>query len=312
MQIIKEKILRFINSQKENTHPTTTNSTNLTMSIFNAYTQRKSDDNRVMELAVKDGYDPYLKIENDQVSNKLYEGDVYSVEYNQYHIKITNKTKNYTKTLNLSNLLNGMNDKDKVIFMKKIQTLPGEVLEDLAIEVDRLESSTGKDMHVKPSNPNFEAGGYFKSNNDSITTNESSLVHELGHAVDFYNNGNVSSNNNNSRVLSSPEFKEAFQIGLKRYIDAGNKQFDYNNSSTWTATPFMIFNLSNYCTANEKELWAELYTALTTGTCKSYNTIVTYFPEAIEVGKELLKDMRSENPLSRHYTPTRSLVNKLL
>ena len=295
------------------TNPIQTNHAILCDNSLKAIKARIKEDEEFLEYAVQNGYNPNLYIENTSVSNNLYQGDLYSVQYSGYSVKIYNKTKNTTTILNLSNLLVGMSQNDKLNFMKTIQKLPAEVLEDMAIELDCLQSSSGQDMHIIQSNPDFRAGGYYSSSTDSITTNPSSLVHELGHAIDYHGENNMSGKNNMDRITDDSKFKQAFQKGLERYIKAGNKQFDYNDKTTWCKDPIKILKMeSNYCTANEKELWAELYTALTTGRCKSYNTIVTYFPEAISVGKELLSSIRAENAGTRHNTPMREITGALI
>ena len=267
--------------------------------------EREKEDKKFLEYAVQNGYDPNLTIENTSVSNKLYQGDSYSVKYNGYNVTIENKTKNRITRLNLSNLLAGMSQDDKLNFIKTIQKLPAEVLEDMAIELDNLQSTSGVNMHTVQSNPDFVAGGFYSSDSDSITTKPQHIVHELGHAIDYHGE------NNSSRITNNPSFKAAFKTGLSRFIRAGNKQYDYNDRTTWSNRIQGIAKLSNYCTANEKELWAEIYTALTTGSCQSYNTIVNYFPEAIEVGKKLLESIRAENHTVRHNSPTRQIINLL-
>lgn len=272
----------------------------------------------IMKQAVANGYKPNLKIENSQVKNDLRTGDVYSIEYNEFRVTITNKTKNKTTILNLNALLSGMSTEDAVNFMKYIQTLPGEVLEDLAIEADRITSSTGQNMNTT-TNPDFTAGGIYRGGKDNITTSPRHLVHELGHAMDYHGEKNMSGKNNYSRIMKNKKFLEAFEIGLKRFKDAGNKQFDYNDKSTWSSgkklkfgnIQFTMTQDSNYCTANPKELWAEIYSALTMGSCSSYNTIVKYFPEAIKVGKEILNEIRNEPEKNRHNSQIRKIKRQL-
>lgn len=274
------------------------------------YAQRiQEDDQRFMEYASKNGYNPNLVIANTQVKNKLYQGDSYSVKYDGYNITIKNKTKNYTTTLNLANLLRGMSDKEKLEFLKTIQNLPAEVLEDMAAEIEHFNSTNGVDMHTNSSNSDFVAGGFYNPNTDRITTKPQHIVHELGHAIDYQGQYNLNGENNYSKIANNPKFKNAFEIGLERFKKAGNKQYDYDDKKTWPGRFQGEMKRSNYCTANQYELWAELYTALTTGTCRSYRTIVTYFSEAIEIGKELLANTRRQEAEQRHNSPTRIFIN---
>lgn len=275
---------------------------------------RIEEDKRVMEKAIEQGYNPHL-VKSSKVQNELYKGDNYTVKFNEYEVTITNESKQYTRKINLSNVLAGMNEKDKIEFLKKIQTLPAEVLDDMSVEVDRLASTTGQNMNTISTNPDFVAGGCYRGNKDTITTKPKHIVHELAHAIDYQGVNNMDGKNNHSRILQNKKFLKAFQMGLDRYIKKGNKQYDYNDKTTWSNKLSNFKKESNYCTANPKELWAELYTALMTGTCQSYNTIVKFFPEAIIVGKELLAEFRSENPETRHNTQMRqalSAINSLV
>ncbi len=289
--------------------------------VLNANGIKKFMEKRadIMKQAVANGYKSNLKIENSQVKNDLRTGDVYSIEYNEFRVTITNKTKNKTTILNLGVLLSGMSVRDAVNFMKYIQTLPGEVLEDLAIEADRITSSTGQSMNTT-TNPDFTAGGIYRGGKDNITTSPSHLVHELGHAMDYHGKDNLDGKNNYSRIMKNKKFLEAFEIGLKRFKQAGNKQFDYNDKSTWPkGVKIKVGNKkmtlpdmnSNYCTANPYELWAEIYSALTLGYCNSYHTLTKYFPEALEVGKEILEEIRNESAISRHNSEARKIQRQM-
>lgn len=307
--IQNQDILRLLYNQFVNTvtpnKPTNLQSQNLT-SINEMLKQDEAD----MQAAINSGYKPYL-IKTSTIKNTLYQGDTYVIKFNEYSVTITNKTKNYSKKLNLSNLLRGMNQEDKIAFLKKIQTLPGEVLEDLAVECDIITSSTGHNMNIRPENTGFVAAGYYTGSEDSIVTKPQALVHELGHAVDYQGRGNMSGENNNSAIMKNKDFIKAFNIGLARYKKAGGKQYNYNDNSTWISANDNRAQKSNYCTANPRELWAELYTSMMTGSCKSMNTIITYFPEAIEVGKKFLQKVRTEHSPNRHNTPMREILNSI-
>jgi len=279
---------------------------NPTREIMEITKQDKAD----MEAAIKRGYNPHLT-KTTTIKNNLYQGDTYFIKFDEYNVTITNKTKKYTKKLNLSNLLRGMNQNDKINFLKKIQTLPAEVLEDLAVECDRIQSSSGQNMNINPNNPNFTAGGYYTPQKDSIVTAPRHLVHELGHALDYQGVGNMNGDNNNSAIMKNKKFLKAFNIGLKRYAEAGGKQYNYKDESTWPSGKDQRNKKSNYCTANPRELWAEIYTAMMTGTCQSLETITKYFPEAIKVGKEFLQEVRSESSPNRHNTPIRDVLSVL-
>ena len=74
---------------------------------------RIEEDKRVMEKAIEQGYNPHL-VKSSKVQNELYKGDNYTVKFNEYEVTITNESKQYTRKINLSNVLAGMNEKDKI------------------------------------------------------------------------------------------------------------------------------------------------------------------------------------------------------
>ena len=167
-------------------------------------------------------------------------------------------------------------------------------------------------MNVRGSNSEFKAGGYYAGAKDIIVANPNSLVHELGHAVDYQGVNNINGKNNYSKVLSDQRFLRAYNIGLKRFIAAGNKKYDYDDKSTWNHSRLAnSVGISNYCTANPKELWAEVYTALMTGSSNSSSTIKKYFPEALEVGKTILNETRNSGATARHNTTRREFLSSL-
>ncbi len=260
---------------------------------------------KTLKKATSHGYNPNLTVQSSKVSNKYYKGDEYEIHYDGFNVTIKNKNKNYTKTFNIYNYVAGMNENDKIEFLKKIQTLPGEVLEDLSNEIDRLNSATGQNMHTVQSNPNFVAGGYYRSDTDEITTKPKHIVHELGHAVDF-------NANKKSSAANDSAFKAAFAEELQNYINAGNIRYDYNNNSTRRANALgSLMQQSNYCTANEREMFAEIYAMCMTGGCKSAGTIVKYFPKTLARGQQLITQIRSNSALSRHDSPNRRLSNAM-
>ena len=79
-------------------------------------------------------------------------------------------------------------------------------------------------------------------------------------------------------------------------------QYDYKNKITWKRG-----NEYNYCTANERELFAESYTLAMTGNCRSKNVITKYFPETFQIALEIIQETRQKSDLGRRYTPQREL-----
>lgn len=259
----------------------------------------QEDNKRLLQNAEAQGYNPNLTIENSQVNNQYYQGDPYSVKYNGLSVTVTNKRTNEKHSFNFSNLLANVSEEEKVEFMKYIQTLPGEVLEDIAIELDNLQGVAGKDMHTRKDNPNFVAGGYYTGNDDAITTSPIHLVHELGHAIDYHGQAG----DNMSVITQDVEVVSTFEQELQAFKDAGNKQYDYNDDSTRIG--------KNYATANVREMFAESYTLMMTGQCKSGDTITKYFPKTFALIQERLASFRQENDLARHSTEGREALNRL-
>lgn len=287
--------------QRNETHSLRNGKSNQLALDFKRFVEQQEN---TLKKAEQSGYDSKLTIPSSKISNKYYQGDDYTVIFDGFNVTLKNKTKNYTKTFNIYNFVSGMDEKDKVEFLKKIQTLPGEVLEDLATEMDRLKSASGQNMHIVSSNPNFTAGGFYSSESDSITTKPKHLVHELGHAVDYNSNG-ISSAANDSA------FKALFAEELSNYIKAGNKRYNYNDNSSWASPLDKFAKKSNYCTANEKEMFAEIYDMCMTGDCRSINTITKFFPKTLARGRELLAKIRLNNDEARHNSEIRRIMNSL-
>lgn len=285
-----EKIIETITANQSSKTPKA-KKTQSTQIVF-AIQDYKKAEQQTLTRAFLAGYKPILFIESSQVSNKYYKGDEYSIKFNGFAVTIVNKTKNYTKSFSVYNFVMAMPEKDKIEFLKTIQTLPGEVLEDLSIEIDRFNSTTGQNMHTHPDNPDFVAGGFYKPAEDSITTSPKHIVHELGHAIDY--NSDAKSNAANNK-----EFKDAFAQELRAYLNAGHVRYDYRDKKTWkNGVPAM--QLSNYCTANEREMFAEIYSLCMTGKCQSANTIAKFFPRTLEIGKKLLAQDRKLANINRH------------
>ena len=109
------------------------------------------------------------------------------------------------------------------------------------------------------------------------------IVHELGHAIDNRNILKYST--------QSEEFKKVFEEEMKAYEAAGNQRYD----GTYRAVP-------NYCTTNEKEMFAECYTMLMFGkpSSSSGELILQYFPKTLEMCKKILQETRNRPPEERH------------
>lgn len=269
------------------------------LNIMPSIQKLKEQEAELLNEAQAQGYNPNLTIENSQVNNKYYQGDPYYVQYDGLNVTVENKRTNEKHSFSFFNLLANVSDEEKVEFMKYIQTLPGEVLEDISIELDGLEGVLGKDMHTRGDNPNFVAGGYYTNKDDTIVTSPIHLVHELGHAIDYHGEAG----NNISLITRDSEIVSTFEEELEAFKAAGNKQYDYKDDSTRMP--------QNYATANVREMFAESYTLMMTGKCKSGNTILKYFPKTFALIQDRLSKYRQEDELARHSTEFRETVRSI-
>ena len=296
--LFSQKIMNVVKNLKPQQSLGDDNIINSTSEVLK---NREKNTKRILLLAQMRGYKSNLKIKNQQIKNQYYTGGLYDIEYSGLKVNIKNHSTGKTHCLDLYNLLSNMNDKEVVDFLLFIQKQPPEVLEDLEVEMDDILSPTGRDMHTMD-NQEFVAGGYYKPSDDSIVTSPVHLVHELGHAVDY------SGKTNRASTTKSKRFMASFKKELDAYKKQGNVQYDYKNKRTWKRG-----NEYNYCTANERELFAESYTLAMTGNCRSKNVITKYFPETFQIALEIIQETRQKSDLGRRYTPQRefraSIVN---
>lgn len=181
-------------------------------------------------------------------------------------------------------LFKDMKLKNKVPMMKYFQKLPGEVLFDISKECKKMnsmnEGSLYKTINKFLGNLYTQAGAYYSPLTDKMTTtNDDSLIHELGHAIDYHYRFitfNISETNLNKN------FDKAFEVGLKRYKNDNYKQ-NYH---------IKIFSSGEYCTTNKQEMFAECYNLLMTGKSPTADCILYYFPECLEEAKNILKATR--------------------
>ena len=79
-----------------------------------------------------------------------------------------------------------------------------------------------------------------------------------------------------------------------KYEKAGFIQYSYaKNYSRKDKT-------SNYCTTNEKEMFAECFTLLINGDCQSKEVILKYFKPCLDVVKEMYLKIIKLPPEKRH------------
>lgn len=235
------------------------------------------------------GFDKNYKNDNSQVKNEHYQGANYSVVQKGDVIEITNKDTGKKSRIDFNKLLEGADIKQAVELKSIIQKLPGEVLEDMAAECTNISAEGGSltNWMLKTFTTGWMgASGYYNPIYDKISLNRynpATIVHELGHAIDNRNILKYST--------QSEEFKKVFEEEMKAYEAAGNKRFD----NTFPGVP-------NYCTLNEKEMFAECYAMLMLGkpSSSSGDLILQYFPKTLEMCKKILQETRNRPPEERH------------
>lgn len=218
---------------------------------------------------------------------------------NEYHngneFYITKKGNSLGIT-NRSNFRVTIVDFDKILknipqFMKKdminfLQQLPAEVLEDLSRE--------GVTINFD-SKDHGDLAGYYSSNNNTINLQDiyknhtETLVHELGHAIDytkgFLDLKNSSNFNNNYKTIFEQEMatykKNGGKVNVQHQYNYSQSDFTFTNSLEGA-----------YCTTDEKEMFAECYTLLMLGDCQSKDTIITHFPNTLKAVKDILEKTR--------------------
>jgi hypothetical protein len=222
---------------------------------------------------------------NSQITNPYYTGDKFTISCKNNKITVMNVSSKQQYNLDLEILLQDFPLREKALLKKSIQNLPAEVLADLAIEIDADDLNFGKKIKSTLFSKEIVTGGSYRIGSNSITLNTqggstSTLVHELGHAVDYmpYVGLNLSSIKKNS------EFNTTFEKEMSNYIKAGYCKYD-ESSTEYIRTNDKKNKTSNYATASKQEMFAECYTLLMTGSCDSQDVIEDYFPETLKVIK---------------------------
>lgn len=222
-----------------------------------------------------------------QISNDFYKGNEYKIEQNGNKMVIINKTKNIEQEIDLNELVYDTQCiENKVLLKKTIQELPAEVIIDLFKE-------TNLKIGISKTNRS-----YYDSKEDKILLSDSNIsakniVHELGHALDYINH--KGRNQNNSHYL-----KSKYKSGIKQFIKDGNEPYKEKWDSQKKEFIYIKGEKNAYCTWNENEMFAELYTLFMLGDCNSKEVIKKYFIEAQKEAKRSISMIRSLNPSIRH------------
>lgn len=246
-------------------------------------------------------------------------GTTYDIKYSGDNLTVKNNKTGEKHTINLPDYLSKCTEFERATLRKiMVEELPGEVLEDLAIETRKVKVSS--DMDVRGSNK--EAAGFYYSGRDLIELSRKEVyhieipdtflteipssipeifVHELGHAVDY--NGYLL----NTASSGAAEFKDTFEQELKKYIAAGKVQHSWDDDFEIKAEYYTDKNgkshvdyNSVYATTNEREMFAECYTLLMNGDCQSKEHILKYFPKTYKAFQNLLNEIRQKSPTERY------------
>ena len=254
----------------------------------------KEHINKCMEKPF--GYNDKFEKTSSKIDNPYHTGDEFSVTQDGDIITVTNISTGKKHQLNLDKLTARVDADMRVQLKQIIQGLPGEVLEDLCIEMDRMTSEDTYDgyngwySHGEKSDLfKIFLNGTDVINIRNITQN--TLVHELGHAVDY--NGFIS---NTSTIGENENFQKTTKKEMENYLAKGNKCYDSGDINS----QYSVDKYYNYCTANAREMFAECYTLLMLGNCNSKNCILTYFPETLKAVEQHLQYVRSLPESKRH------------
>lgn len=235
-------------------------------------------------------YKPELYIEHSQVKNDYYTGDEYSVRYNGPIVNIYNETTGEETRLNLQKILQleNFSKGEKLSFLKKIQKLPAEVLENLAIEVAYIKAIDKEDTYTVFGS-DFMAGASYHQETMNIFLPEGEfLIHELGHALDHIFYGD--SFDFDTFASMDSEFKAKYDELITQYEAKGNKRFDINNPHEFKVSKKTG---DNYITLDEREGFAICFQAMMG--CDDLQTKFLFkeMPELMDYAIEHYRNIRS-------------------
>ena len=199
----------------------------------------------------------------------------------EYVLEVINTKTGDKQTFDFSSNVEGSFDEKYQLF-NVLSEIGADILYDLATENPKIRVRDVEDNGAyAATNDNGEYIVLDRDNSiDSVT-----FIHELGHIIDHTYN----SNKEEGFSSDNPDFQDAFNIGVSRFNADGNKQHKERNTST-------------YCTWNTLEFFAECYEYIMTGNCASSNVITKYFPEALELTKQYIDDVRKGKYGKRNLT----------
>ena len=265
--------------------------------IKNEWGLNKNIKNNILSYITKcvekvENYNPHFN-KKSKINNKYYSGNSYNITQNGDNITIVNQNTGEKTIIDLEKLCKGLPIIQKIRVKKAIQNLPAEVMIDISKEVSfNISDKLGERRSSFDSRfDEMDLGSKFNQGHSA----EYTLVHETGHALDYM--GYVLST---SSVTDDTNFMKAYNKELQAFIDAGNEKYEEEwHPLTRTYSP-KSGKTENYVTWNEREMFAECYTLLMTGSCTCTNCILTYFPQTLKAAKHHLDYIRTQSDAKRH------------
>lgn len=228
-------------------------------------------------------FDADKKVESSRVENEYYTStDEYSIEYNGPIVNLYNKTTSQKYRINLKTFTE--DSEVPLIKLNELQSLPGEVLENIVIELNSLKRANKETFGRSVS----AIDGFYSSRNIIYLKKYAyakTLIHELAHAIDHSSLGI-------EYFTDKDKFKKAYDNFIEKYTSSGQKVF--TEPSFWrvlTANP-----KANYATYNEKEAFAiSMEVLMGAREDKFAKWLKENAPELIEASKELYLKIRAKD-----------------
>lgn len=222
-----------------------------------------------IETTLNDVYSANLKKfpKKTKIENSNWKGAEYKVKWTNAKVYIKNLETNRKSAIDLEKLVKNLPKAERYILLIRLQNLPGEVLEDIAIDANysNIEMGNAGDYRDWTDTIQLVGGGF----------GEGTIVHELGHAIDNLFQEDKYSTGLNNELLSS--FKEEKMTN------------PYEDSNKY------------YAATNIKEFFAECYALLMLGDeYRAKECIEKNFPKSFAIVKEMIKEIRQLQPEVRH------------
>ena len=210
-----------------------------------------------------------------------FNGKNFQTKFSDDTVTVENLTDGKTTSLDLNKLFKECSDEEKKVFIEKLKSVNGQVLFDIAAEVDDIEHSN-KSLYINTRNlifklfsENHRIGGAYSAFTNDIFVTENTLEHELGHALD----ATISEDKLPLQIARfSSNKNEKFQQAFEKELENFEKIAEEKNID------------KPYATKTSLEFIAESYAMLMTGDSQADGglTILEYFPESfIEAAKHM-------------------------